>query len=498
MTAWFPVNYPEMIVEKSEGVTLSEKKLQALGYNTFLSLWSYPNPFKKQAGGKELCDLLVVFEDHIIIFSDKDCAYGESDDPRIAWRRWYKKAIKRSVEQLLGAKSWIKNNPTGITLDAKCEKPFPLEITITENTKFHLIAVAHGASEACVQHFSGGDGGLIIDSHVIGKMHDAEDCDPFYVGLVEEGTESFVHVFDDASYAIVLQELDTILDFVEYLDARKTLLTSKYVCVTSERELLAQYLAGIIKGSNKTLEENLCGNCDCICIQEGHWDSLVSSSEYAEWKKKLQVSYFWDGLLQKTFFYIENGLSERTNEPTIQNQSKVFCRLARENRVNRMALSDGFLSFLNGMPKGFRGTRVLWSEREPDICYVLLLLPKPEGATDKEYRDVRARMICEYCMIAKTDFPEVTQVVGVAHESSEEDGSSEDFVLLDASAWTDEEQEEALRLKKEYQEMGCLGERKYITKTYMGQAQNVKGRDRNKPCPCGSGLKYKKCCGRNN
>ena len=86
MTAWFPVNYPEMIVEKSEGVTLSEKKLQALGYNTFLSLWSYPNPFKKQAGGKELCDLLVVFEDHIIIFSDKDCAYGESDDPRIAWR----------------------------------------------------------------------------------------------------------------------------------------------------------------------------------------------------------------------------------------------------------------------------------------------------------------------------------------------------------------------------------------------------------------------------
>lgn len=30
-----PINYPEMVVEKSKGLTVSEQKLAALGYQTF-------------------------------------------------------------------------------------------------------------------------------------------------------------------------------------------------------------------------------------------------------------------------------------------------------------------------------------------------------------------------------------------------------------------------------------------------------------------------------
>ena len=103
----FPINYPEMVVKKSGGLTASENKLAILGYHTFLSLWSYPNPYKMQSNGKELCDLLIVFDKHIIIFSDKDCAYGNSGDALVDWRRWYKKAIQKSAEQLIGAKNWI-------------------------------------------------------------------------------------------------------------------------------------------------------------------------------------------------------------------------------------------------------------------------------------------------------------------------------------------------------------------------------------------------------
>ena len=67
----FPINYPEMVVKKSGGLTASENKLAILGYHTFLSLWSYPNPYKMQSNGKELCDLLIVFDKHIIIFQTK-------------------------------------------------------------------------------------------------------------------------------------------------------------------------------------------------------------------------------------------------------------------------------------------------------------------------------------------------------------------------------------------------------------------------------------------
>ena len=153
MPTALPVNYPEMVVEKSEGLTASERKLAALGYQTFLRLWSYPNPYKLQPNGKELCDLLVVFDNHIIIFSDKDCVYGNSGNPKVDWRRWYKRAIQKSAEQLIGAKNWISRYPDRIAVDAKCSKKLPLEIKITAETKFHLIAIAHGATEPCKKVF---------------------------------------------------------------------------------------------------------------------------------------------------------------------------------------------------------------------------------------------------------------------------------------------------------------------------------------------------------
>ncbi len=250
-----PVNYPEMVIEKSKGLTLSERKLAALGYQTFLRLWSYPNPYKMQLNGKELCDLLIVFDNHIIIFSDKDCTYGSSGNVQVDWRRWYKKAIQKSAEQLVGAKSWIIRCPDRIAIDAKCSKALPLKIEITPETKFHLIAIAHGASNECKRYFSGGDGGLCINSRIIGKMHTGENCEPFCIGKVFDDPENFIHVFDDASYTNVLSELDTIQDFLRYLDARKELLLTKEVLAESENDILASHMKGVIKGNPYVLHE---------------------------------------------------------------------------------------------------------------------------------------------------------------------------------------------------------------------------------------------------
>lgn len=255
MSTSFAVNYPNMVVEKSEGLTVSEKKLAALGYQTFLRLWSYPNPYKMQPNGKELCDLLIVFDNHIIIFSDKDCAYRNSGDPCVDWRRWYKRAIQKSAEQLVGAKNWISRYPDRIAIDAKCSKKLPLEIKITPETKFHLIAIAHGTKEPCKSHFSGGDGGLLINSRIIGNMHINEGCEPFCIGRVFDDSQPFIHIFDDSSYINVLRELDTIQDFIRYLESRQTLLIDKGVIAESENEILAQHLRGVIKGNACILQE---------------------------------------------------------------------------------------------------------------------------------------------------------------------------------------------------------------------------------------------------
>lgn len=61
-------NYPDMIVKKSEGLSQSERYLIHKCQCTFLSLWSYPNPYKKDKKGKELCDILAILKTTFLFF----------------------------------------------------------------------------------------------------------------------------------------------------------------------------------------------------------------------------------------------------------------------------------------------------------------------------------------------------------------------------------------------------------------------------------------------
>lgn len=119
-----------MKIEKSYGLTPTEKFLSNLCENTFLKVWSYPNLYKKKAD--ELCDLLAVFENHIFIFQDKNIFI------ELAWERWSRRAIEEQIKQLSRAKNWIINNPDRIFFDAKCTQTFPIKIpSESELDTFH-------------------------------------------------------------------------------------------------------------------------------------------------------------------------------------------------------------------------------------------------------------------------------------------------------------------------------------------------------------------------
>jgi hypothetical protein len=116
-------------IEKAEGFTEAERYLRALCERTFLSMWSYPSVFRDQGrenggDGKEVCDLLVVFDDNILIFSDKQCKFPSGGDPKVNWGRWYKAAVRDSAKQIWGAERWIRSFPNRLFLDRKCEQRF--------------------------------------------------------------------------------------------------------------------------------------------------------------------------------------------------------------------------------------------------------------------------------------------------------------------------------------------------------------------------------------
>lgn len=56
-------------------------------------------------------------------------------------------------------------------------------------------------------------GSLVVNTSIKGKDHGEA---PFAVDLPEP-RKAFVHVFDEVSVELVMQELDTAVDFLDYL-----------------------------------------------------------------------------------------------------------------------------------------------------------------------------------------------------------------------------------------------------------------------------------------
>src|SRR5258708_6104954 len=104
------------VVKRGIGFTPTEKNLTALADKIFLNLWSYPNLFKRD--GKELCDLLVVCGDDVLIFSDKNIVWPKRDDFKVSWSRWYRRAVEVSVAQINGATRYLREHCDELFLDA--------------------------------------------------------------------------------------------------------------------------------------------------------------------------------------------------------------------------------------------------------------------------------------------------------------------------------------------------------------------------------------------
>jgi hypothetical protein len=97
------------VIKRGIGVSPTEKNLAALADKIFLNLWTYPNLYKND--GQELCDVLVVCGDDVLIFSDKNIGWKKGDDFGLSWSRWYRGAIEESVKQINGASRYLRQHP---------------------------------------------------------------------------------------------------------------------------------------------------------------------------------------------------------------------------------------------------------------------------------------------------------------------------------------------------------------------------------------------------
>lgn len=113
-------------INYGSGLTPTEELLKQLGERSFLRFWSHANPHISK--GKELCDLLVVCGDFIIVFSDKNVVFNTGIPVGVAWPRWYKEAVGKSCNQLGGAMRHLIKLRSQIYKDKDCSVPLGLSI----------------------------------------------------------------------------------------------------------------------------------------------------------------------------------------------------------------------------------------------------------------------------------------------------------------------------------------------------------------------------------
>lgn len=471
-------------IHRSVGTTPSERRLAKLADRIFLDLWSYPNLYKdkKQKGkgqGQELYDLMVVFGDDVIIFSDKKIRWPEVSDIDLAWSRWFRAAISDSTSQIRSAISWLTHYPDRIFLDKFCRDKLPIELPPLKRRRVHGVIIATGASEALKEYCADDSGTFMIIPELKGRQHVDKNSDlymPFAIGDVNPDGP-YVHVFDETGINILARELDTITDFVDYLNWREQALRSEmFSVIPGEEELLAFYLGS----RDRTGEPNFHTSTAKfrrkgfrIVIAQGEYAALVHSDQYAARQDANSISYVWDRLIQEFTRHVLSGTSVSVfdEEPTARLSEQGLRFMAKERRLYRRSLATQLIDTLQraravGQDRYARVVLPTPDSGNRDVAYIFLILAYPKFELPggyAQYRKFRATVLEVYCMSVLRDHPELKYAVGLGFDAAPEvtgrQGGSEDLMVVQTPEW-DAELDEKLRTAREDLQV-YLGEKKF-------------------------------------
>lgn len=415
----------------------SERYLSDLASRSFLKLWSYPNPHR--AAGKEIADLLVVFGDDLVIFSDKASVLG-TQGTGTAWRRWYDRTIAGSVKQLQGASRCLRDPDSNVFVDSSARAPFPFSLPSTAKRRIHVVAVAqptHDPKDAKVAW-----PGLSINTEV------ADGSVPFQVGMLTADGE-FVHVFDGPSLELVLQEMDTVADFLGYLLRRKTALTSSQRVGCSERDLLA--LAVSQRHSNGWPEIAL-PPPDAqgrVTIPLNTWTEYESSRRAAHNRHENARSYAIDQLIEHFHEEYVAGRMLHADGIDFGSHEAALRILASESRFGRRIIANELHDILSEKETHTFWATTVASRDFPEVRYVWMTYPKPPAGVPLDVVETAyLEHLKEHVFVARALFPCDT-IVGIAVPNAAAEILSHFVVVFDGTKWDDEAQQGALQLRKE-------------------------------------------------
>ena len=424
---------------EAQGTTDSERALARLARKAFLSLWSYPNVYSDEGrsggkgDGKELVDLLVVFGTDVLLFSDKHCAFQSDVDIKVAWPRWYKRAIEKSARQLSGAERFLRRFPDRVFIDKSCQTKLPVALPDPSFARYFLIAVTRGGHEAAARHFGGGSSGSLMLNSMLEV--DAHYEHPFEVGFPLRGRR-FLHVLDEMTVDALLEELDTVPDLVDYLACKERYFGANgvFMHVAGEEELLARYMCTMENGRH--VLPKLPPDAGAVTLLEGDWRFYRTSPQRAAKREADRGSYMWDALIEYQASFVRAGTAIGLPAlpdapPEVTDHERILRALAAEPRLARRERASHFRFALSKSEPGGKFARMTMSGDNMSRAYVFLTASKPPDVDYQVYREMRSAALLAYCHGIKMRFPHVTEAIGIASEPFSEKVASQEFLYVD-------------------------------------------------------------------
>ncbi len=315
---------------------------------------------------------MVVCDPDVLLFSVKHVGLEGEGISDVANKRWTRRAVTASLKQIRGAERRLDVIPQRVRRPGRSALLVPPK----DKRCIHRIAVAFGAGR---------------------KL-------PIMSGDAGRG---FVHVFDEVSLPLVLRELDTITDFVEYLQAKESLFSSgRIIRMPGEEHLLAVYLS-----SARSFPDT---DAQIIRVAKT-WDEFNARSEVRAHRELDRPSYVWDSLINS---FTKPGAT-RTELPTRsdgeiqiteaedQELDRALRIMARETRFARRMLGRELKDFISQAYAARLRARIV--SAPSNVLYVFLAT-EPED--DLKYRHAE---LVGRCLIARSLDPDrYPIVVGVS------------------------------------------------------------------------------------
>lgn len=317
-------------INHNEKGNVGEDFVNSIAYNSFVEHWCYPSPKDENGDKKEICDLLILFDDSLIIVSVKNYEFKDF------YSRYFRRTIDKAVKQIYGAERKLFSADKDIFI-----KHPKREIESFPKDKIKNIY------------------------RVIVNLGEGVRFYPFNQATKDD---KFITLLDREAFETIVQELDTIPDFLEYLRKREELFSDKAVTILpgeeddfpaetaqqffeyaqqqfnpngkqsilisgTEHDILAHYLK-----NNRTFPEYIKSKeYNGMFVQlDGNWTDFNQRNQVKEKRTLNKNSYFLDELVKREILTNFN-----------ENSIELATAIMSFNRFDRRVISNNFLQFFD-------------------------------------------------------------------------------------------------------------------------------------------------------